>query len=306
MSYAHDPLKNVPTTSEGLAVEDDPSPEDDDLFDEIDTESYSSKDTADPATANNVAIQTASYALELLSCTYGTRMFCLATILKDDRMSLWYYDACGVVYTRECLSLVSQFEMFAAVIIGFAQCTPEQFGVIPASVLKPMVPYCRKFPPENLGQSSLQLENPTTKETVAVVLEDPIFTQYLLVGRRTFLYSLDPDPEISENKLVIKFSYQVSTRKAEHKFVEMAKKVKVRHLPDVHMWADIWRMSEGARSVFFAKTDGSSPYEDRTLRAIVYSEYASIKPLFADKPESVPIMVYQMITCACLKFTFSF
>ena len=41
-------------------------------------------------------------------------------------------------------------------------------------------------------------------------------------------------------------------------------------------------------------------YEDRIFRAIVYTEYFSIRDLFAEHVELVPIMVDQMIDCTHL------
>ena len=38
-------------------------------------------------------------------------------------------------------------------------------------------------------------------------------------------------------------------------------------------------------------------YEDRVFRAIVYSQYQSIKVLFGEHFELIPIMVDQMIDC---------
>ncbi|KAJ3554595.1 hypothetical protein NM688_g3026 [Phlebia brevispora] len=243
-----------------------------------------------------VAIQTASYALEMLSCTYGTRSYTLCVIAKDDNLSLWYYDACGVVYTKQRLSLVTAFEKFAAIIVGFAQCTPEQLGALPAAVLRPSVPYEKKFPLSNLNESRLWMNHPTTKEDVGVALEEPIFTQYGLLGRRTFLYAVETDRVVSTKKMIVKFSYQVSTRKPEHTLVEIARKAKVRHIPEVHMWADLWNMSDGVRRIFFQGTD-DPPYEDRIFRAIMYTRYSSIKPLFSERIEIIPVMVYQMTNC---------
>lgn len=243
-----------------------------------------------------VAVQAASYALELLSCTYGTRVFCHSVILNDDLLSLWYYDATGIVYTAERLSLIHDFKKVAAIIVGFAQCTPEQLGAIPDSVMKPHISYRRKFPPENLSENTLYIPHPVTKEEVCVTLDEPVFTQYGLVGRRTFLYTMDTDQAGSE-KMIMKFSYQESSRPKEHSLISIARKVRVRHLPKVHMWADLWDLSDGVRSLFHEGAGRKRGFENRTLRAIAYTRYSPIRPLFAESCELIPVMVYQMMNC---------
>ncbi|KAJ3557709.1 hypothetical protein NM688_g1320 [Phlebia brevispora] len=243
------------------------------------------------------AVQTASYALEVLSCTYGTRQFCLSIILKDEAISLWYYDASGIVYTADYISIVKNFEVFAAIIVGFACCTPERFGVFPTSVLKPHIPYTRQFPQHNLEEGTIVMPHPVTKQQISVTMDQCIFAQYILIGRRTFLYTVDTDPMISKNKLIMKVSYQVTTRRKEYELVALAKKKKVRHLPQIHLWGDLWQLSDGVRDLFLKDNEKQVHYEDRVLRAIVYTRYSSIKPLFTDNPLLIPVMVDQMIDC---------
>lgn len=247
--------------------------------------------------AAEVAIQGASYALELLSCTYGTRVSCFSAIMNDDAISLWYYDASGIIHTTDFVSLITHFEIFAAIIVGFANCTPEQFGVLPLDIVRPHVPYSRKFPPENLEESTLYLAHPKTKEQVAVTLDQSIFTQYVLVGRRTFVYSINTDPMVPEKELIMKMSYQVRTRRQEHELVRIAKRAKVRHLPRIHMWGDLWKLSDGVRDSFYTSSGGKAEYEDRALRAIVYSRYTPIRKVFAEDSRLIPLMVDQMLDC---------
>ncbi|KAJ3529931.1 hypothetical protein NM688_g7784 [Phlebia brevispora] len=250
------------------------------------------------AAEHDVALQNASYALEILSCTYGTRSHCLCPILKDDLLSLWYYDACGIVYTKERLSLVANFEWFAAIIVGFAQCTPEQFGVLPSAVMRPPTPYPTDFPPQNLENNTMSITHPVTKEAVGITLGNSLFTQYGITGRRTFLYTIETDRKISDKKMIIKLSYQARTRLPEYSLVEIARKANVRHIPDIHMWADLRKMSDGIRHIFLQDNeDKNEDYEDRVVRAIVYTRYSSIRPLFAESCELIPVMVHQMIDC---------
>lgn len=249
------------------------------------------------------ALQSGSYALELLSCTYGTRVSCISVVLKDDRMFLWYYDASGVICTEEYLSIIEDFEKVAAIIVAMARCTPEQLGALPSPVVTPPSAYPDNFPTENLTGCVLHLAHPENQQKVLVTLGEPIFTQYTLTGRRTFLYEATTLPAISPRKLAIKFSYQISTRPKEQDLLEYARAAGVGHLPEALMWGDLWKLSKGARRGFDKKRGSKSKkpreldYEDRILRAIIYVRYEELKMLFPRRCDLIPVMVDQMIDC---------
>ncbi|THG96928.1 hypothetical protein EW026_g4994, partial [Hermanssonia centrifuga] len=96
-------------------------------------------------------VQAGGYALEVASCTYGTRLFCLGTVMEDDKLSLWYYDAVGIVRTQETISIIHDFETFAAVQVGFACCEPSQWGALPPIIKPPpSAAYPESFPPQSL------------------------------------------------------------------------------------------------------------------------------------------------------------
>lgn len=243
------------------------------------------------------AIQSGSYALELLSCTYGTRVFCTGMVVKDDRVFPWFYDASGVIHTTEFISMIDDFEQFAAMVVAFACCTPERLGVMPTSIMKPHIPYPRSFPPQNLSGHIVYIQHPIDKRRIRIKLQDHIFSQYTLLGRRTFLYDAQTTPVISKNGLIIKFSYQASTRTPEQDLVAIARKAGVKHLPQIHLWGDLWKLSDGTRQLFLEKSGGKAEYEDRTLRAIAYTRYSSIKTLFVERCDLIPVMVDQMLDC---------
>ncbi|PSR76325.1 hypothetical protein PHLCEN_2v8557 [Hermanssonia centrifuga] len=255
----------------------------------------SKKSTSSQASVDG-RVQAGGYALEVMSCSYGTRLFCLGNIIKDDKMSMWYYDASGYIRTRETLSIFEDFEKVAAVLVAFASCTPSQFGAMP-SIIKPpsSAPYPRSFPPASLQGHTLTIKHPETSENIHVTLEDPIFAQYVLVGRRTFLYGIRTSP-VQRKKLIIKFSYQVRARQAEQELVKKACSAGVEHLPEIHFWADLWQMSDGVRKLFY-EDEKELPFQDRTLRAIVYTRYTPIVELFSKSCEFLPLMVDQMLDC---------
>ncbi|PSR82193.1 hypothetical protein PHLCEN_2v6116 [Hermanssonia centrifuga] len=136
---------------------------------------------------------------------------------------------------------------------------------------------------------------PKTQEQVKVTLGKPIFTQYGIVGRRTFLYRIKTDTVVVQTPLVIKFSYQVITLQREQELVEVALKAGVKHIPKVHMWSDLWKLSEGARAIFH--DDNKNAYEDKMLRALVYTRYIPLKALFKTAWHLIPYMADQILDC---------
>ncbi|THG94519.1 hypothetical protein EW026_g6975 [Hermanssonia centrifuga] len=252
-------------------------------------------------------VQSGGYALEAAACTYGTRSSCLGIVLDNDVMSLWYYDAAGYVSVNQCLSLLADFEKVVAIFVGFACLGHERWGAIPSVISPPTsAPYPTNFPPESLNDHSFVLPRRlNSKQMVRVTLTEPCFTQYNLVGRRTFLYDIKTDTVISKKPLVVKLSYQVVTRKREDQLLTRAKKAKVGHLPEFHLWGDLWNMSDGIRQIFYDTSSrlskdekGVATYEDRTLRALVYTKYLPLKALFSKSCELLPVMVDQILDCA--------
>ncbi|KAF7797013.1 hypothetical protein EIP86_008205 [Pleurotus ostreatoroseus] len=238
-------------------------------------------------------LQAGSYALETLACTYGTRLFCVNVILDDDRIHLWYYDACGAVRTENTISLIDDFEKAAALIAGMANCPPERLGALPSFMRPPpSAPYPSGWPPESLTDHSLMLHG---GKEISITLKEPIFTQYSLSGRRTFVYNVERNRDISDEDMIIKMSYQVSTRTREQDLVAIARKAGVEHLPRVHQSGDLFKMSDGVRRIF--NEQARLEYEDRTLRMIVYSRYFPLQSLVSEHPECLRDMAVQIIGC---------
>ncbi|KAJ3527857.1 hypothetical protein NM688_g8071 [Phlebia brevispora] len=247
--------------------------------------------------AKDASIEAGACALETLASTSGTRLFCVNGILKNDRMYFWYYDACGFVYTDQSISLVEDFEKAAAILVGIACCDPERLGALPASIFEPPsdAPHPDHWPPESLKGYSMTIpKRQDVSREVNVTLENPIFAQYVLAGRRTFVYAIKKVSP-SENEQIIKFSYQLNSRRQECDYVNIARKAGVKHLPTVHASGDLWKMSDGVRSIFYDRCNVE--YEDRTLRAVIYDRYLPLETLIPDSPEYIPIMAYQLLDC---------
>lgn len=194
--------------------------------------------------------------------------------------------------------MLEDFEKTAAVIVALASCTRERFGVLPTSAINASVSDTSSFPPRNLANAVVHVQHPVSEEQVQLTLKDPIYTQYGLSGRRMFAYTATTSPQLSQGGLMARFTYQVNSARPDHAWISIAREAGVGHPPDVHMWRDLWKMSDGARRVFSEHQEAS--YEDRTLRMIVYSEYGSIKTLFSQRCELMPVMVDQMVNCEYL------
>ncbi|PSR77258.1 hypothetical protein PHLCEN_2v7993 [Hermanssonia centrifuga] len=142
------------------------------------------------------------------------------------------------------------------------------------------------------------------KGTVRVILKAPIFSQYSLVGLRTFLYDIETSSGVADTPLVVKMSYQVVGRMPEDKVLAIAHKAKVGHLPKAYMTRDLWKMSDGVRQIFYERSKELSEneneiatYEDRVLRALGYTKYLPSKNLFSKSVKFIPLMVDQMLDC---------
>ena len=261
-------------------------------------------DEGSKADIDDAAIQAASYALELMSGTHGTRLFCLGFILKDDKVTPWYYDASGAVCADNSISMIHDFPKFAAFVVTLARLSPERHGALSTSGHKirftpksvPTFPY-----PTLKGCRVLfdrQTEDGSGTKPVYVTLGDRIFTQYCLVGRRTFLYAAGfKNGSHGKANAVIKFSYQPVAREQEKDLVATALAFGVQHLPELYMAGDLWDMKDSVRAAFFDTFDPTLSIGARSLRAIVYRRYRPLKELFSHSRKCLllPVMVDQLI-----------
>ena len=290
--------------------------------------------TLDVGIAMDVKYQAASYALEILSSTRGTRLYSLGMIFMDDGFTLWYYDSSGIVRTEEELSFIDDFETFAAIVIALGRGDPYQWGALP-SVFRPPEgkEHPAEFPPQSLkgylldvtadnqvalkdseGQSpDITEDNQGTpkdlegdsldimkdQQNIRLTLDNLLFAQYSIVGRRTFVYEVTPDnaAAFGGRKVVAKFPQRVATRTSEAVLLKKATNAGVAHLPELHLAKDLWKLSDGFRQIFFpGKQD---VYEDRILRMIVFTQYSPLETLFSKTSEHLPTMVDQMLDCKC-------
>lgn len=263
-------------------------------------------------------LQSASYALEHLFESKGSRRFSISFILVDDRVCLCYYDATGILFSLLNFSIVSDFDTVAAIILIIATRTPEQLGsfsangfYLPDDVVE--APGRSKYPLRSLTGCAVTLEAPSSshgKKQVRLTLHEPVACQYSLTGHRTVAYEATSDPPLTTKDIIIKISYQITTCQREQDLVAKGHEHGVAHLPDIHLAGDlepgledIGRKADRATA---ART-GRNPYqdtgkwppkfEDVAIRVIVYSQYYSVRPLFAEFPETIPVMAEQILSC---------
>lgn len=270
-------------------------------------------------------LQAASYALEILSNTNGSRVHCLGMVLWRAQLSLWYYDASGVVTTSDELSVIQDFEKFAAIIVCLACCSPEQLGATPKICPPSGTPYPDHFPSKSMSGYTVDLsvicddENAEATSTPAsastsastsattsstgkplfrVTLGSSIFAQYTLVGRHTIVYNaaVENVPACAPGTaLVVKVSQQVHTRLKEYDLVNSARRAGVKNLPELHLAGDLWSPDEGLRGLFYEEDQAN--YEKHVLHALVYTKYEPLGALFSRSSRYLGEMVYQMLEC---------
>ena len=132
--------------------------------------------------------------------------------------------------------------------------------------------------------------------------DEHVFSQNTLFSRRTSVYTAVLRRSKNRTEVVAKFSYQRSSRWKEQVFVNQACEAGVEHVPRVEMSADLFKMTDGIRKAFLDSSGNAIPYDCRTLRAIVYPRYRPLKELLTDHCLFIPVMVDQMIDCACYSF----
>ena len=263
--------------------------------------------------ATDAHYQAASYALEVLSSTNGTRLHSIGSMLKKDRLSFWYYDASGIIKTdeKQSLSLVDQFEEVAATLVAIACCDATRLGAMQGVTAPKELKSPASFPPSSLSGYTIKMPLPHQRRVrqpeMVVTLERPLFCQYALVGRHTIVYNATTSAPVGRKKgkaVIVKLSQQAKGRKPEQEFLTAAIEAGVDHLPELHSARDLWTLSDGIRGVFLKKdVDHGDVFEDRILRAIVYTQYVPLQQLLENSskaPEYIKLMVDQMLDCECI------
>lgn len=245
----------------------------------------------------------AANGLEMAASTHGTRFHSIGVFLRDDKVTFWYLDASGVVRTTgqlEELSIIYDFDRVAAIFTALSFCTPEQLGAFPPSIISPPLnaPYPTSFPPETLAGFTIDLSVPEDKTSSIVTLDEHVYSQYTLFGRRTIVYKASSTSiDTGGRALAVKLSQQFTGRVSEVELINHARDCNAAdHLPEILKAKDLCKLSEGMRQYFMLEEDQT--WDDRILRCIVTPLYLPLEERLCQSPESLMIMARQMVDCA--------
>ncbi|KAK7688228.1 hypothetical protein QCA50_008598 [Cerrena zonata] len=183
----------------------------------------------------------ASYALEMLSSTNGTRSHFFQCLIEGDIVRFHYSDPTGIAWSTQ-FSWIRNLEKFAAILLAIAYCDHECLGMtVPG--LTPPEP--EMGIPRSLSISPLPFKG----------------------------YYLD-EP-------VTKISVQLHTREPEVELLLKARKAGLSdHLPEPHMWStrgQQWCSSKDVWGVLYPNNATTKRYEPRTQDIIVLIRYQPLE-----------------------------
>lgn len=251
-------------------------------------------------------VQVASNTLEGATYSGGSRIHHIQLLLDDRRLLFFYCDASGMVKSQEAWDFVRDFGKVAAAVVALARCDVHRLGAFPRMVPPIKTPYPGAFPPPDLQQFSLGFNNDKDEHPVKLTLGKHLFSQYISIGRRTFVYDVtmgSASPATNKN-MILKVAQQARTRTAEWELIETARAKGVEHIPEIHAYSTLHdlRRDAGARKnlhEIFNSLDQGPNYEDRVVRAMVSTKYTTLEARLAEFPEDVMIMAEQMVNCTC-------
>lgn len=247
-------------------------------------------------------IQVANNTLEGSTYSGGSRIHHIQLLLDDYRFLFFYFDASGMVKYQESWHFVTDFGKIAAALVALARCDVRRLGAFPHMNPPVETPYPGAFPPPDLEGFTLEFDNGKDERPVKLTLGKHIFSQYISIGRKTFVYDVAP-PAAGKN-MVLKVSQQARTRTAEWELIETTRAKGVEHIPEIHAYSQLHdlRHDAGPRKdlhEIFGALDREPNYEDRVVRAMVSTTYMPLAVRLAEFPEDVMIMAEQMVNCTC-------
>lgn len=223
----------------------------------------------------------ASYALEMLSCTNGTRSHFFQCLIEGDIVRFHYSDLTGIIWSTQ-FSWIRNLEKFAAILVAIAYCDHEHFGMTVPGLTPPEtdIPRSLSIPPVSLKGYYLDMDY--NGIMVRVTLGEPIYIQYSLVGRDTCVYEAFTSVTIPGcPELVIKISMQFYTREPEVNLLLKARAAGVGdHLPEPHMWStrgQQWCSSKGVWGLLYPNNATTKKYEPRIQDIIVLTRYTPLE-----------------------------
>lgn len=273
-----------------------PTQHDSDLLRTKRAKTSSEQSSSKASVREDLDLQCASYALELLSHG-GLRNHVIAAAITDRKIKLLYYDR-SIIVESSSIDFIDDDSRFIAMLNGFANLTPYQWGYEP--LVKP--PHISRPPRLETGHTvSLSiLEGQTIILSNGKVLElgKTVYHQHGLIGRGTWVLramlqkgsgqSESSDGDDAWNRgLIVKLSRSPKSRKSEDIIISEARNYAkacgdqwvLDHLPNVLHAEDIDRTNEGPVKGLIELL--GDRYEPRVLRMLVLEELFPVTELAA-------------------------
>lgn len=225
----------------------------------------------------NAEEQIASYAMELFSIT-GLRSHALGMLIIDREIKLCYFDREGCIVT-DSFDFIEEFDRFATIVVSLHLLDAHQWGFHPfLDVPNGLLPHV------GVDDKAVTM----TVEEVTLRVTDVRYQQYGLVGRGTTVFDavvIKGPEEILDEKVVVKSSWQVTTRLREDEIIRTARE-RLLNNSEYAKYADnipeVYASRQGPnlssiRSNIVSNCDVD--YEDRIVRIIVLPCYEHIGDL---------------------------
>ncbi|KAH8110012.1 hypothetical protein DFH11DRAFT_845208 [Phellopilus nigrolimitatus] len=225
-------------------------------------------------TSRSVRVQLASYVAEMFSAR-GDRKFAFAVLVEGNDITLFFYHRSAIIQA-DPFDIASNPTYFALLLLMFYRDLPD-LG------FNEIMGYCNPFDFTDESTNKLQsglLESVKGSDTPLdiskIVLGEKLASPYCLIGRGTSVIKAN----IDGYKLVIKFSWQVKTRKNEDKFILDARTLLdiIKYIPEIFGKAVVNDMTPVAKLRDACMTRGKI-FEVREFRALVMREYFHIYDL---------------------------
>jgi Fungal protein kinase len=256
--------------------------------------SEQSRTIAQAGVPDDLDLQCASYALELLSHG-GLRNHVIAVAVTDRKIKLLYYDR-SIIVTSSPIDFIDDDLYFILMLKGFATLTPLQWGYEPL-VQSPHLP--PRPPPLEAGETVslgvLKGQMIVLSNGKVLELGKTVYHHHGLIGRGTWVLraklkkgSESTDGNDAWNRgLIVKLSWSPKSRKSEDIIINEAHSQAkacgdlwvLDHLPNVMHAQDIDRTTEDPVSGLIELLGDS--YEPRVLRLLVLEELVPISELAA-------------------------
>ncbi|KAJ7833519.1 hypothetical protein B0H14DRAFT_3710545 [Mycena olivaceomarginata] len=227
-------------------------------------------------------IQCASYALELLS-NGGLRSHVIAVLVSRNSLELLYYDR-SLVLKSQPLDFTEDTTSFLAILFGFGNLTPTQWGDPASTLLK--APTVATFSDDYKAMYFGYVL--TLSEGWQLQLGNVIFRAHGIIGRGTVVVGAkvvaSPLPDFVGKRVVVKWSWVATTRKEEGYIVKKAveyadaNRPSMRHhLPNIYHYQELPEQTPQCQKFLLANFKDA--YEERVLRIVVQEELHPITDL---------------------------